>query len=558
MSRRRIASVVTALVMTALLAGCVSIPTSGDVVGAEIAQEQPDGDVTYLVRGPQPGQTQEEILQGFITAGLGPQDGYQVAKQFLAPEFATDWNPTARVVVSQRRGAPVRQDAETISVSVAVDAEVDAVGTYSPARTPTTERMRFGFAEVDGEWRISSAPDGTVVSSGSFRTLFSAYPVYFDDPSGDFLVPDLRWFPRLPTPSSRMVRAILDGPGTWLSGAVSSAFPEETLLTSPVTVEDGTATVDLSSEVLTQDAAAKRRMLRQLTATLTGLDEVRAVEVSVREFPVDMGSAEGAQAAAEPEVESAPLVYADGDFGFAEGGGAIRRLSGISGAVESLEPTAAALGRDGEAAAVRTGAGVFLVRDGEAVLVDDRAGLAPPSLDPHGVVWSVPTEQPRQILAVGPGGVERIVANGLPADARVTALETSRDGARLLIGLRRGSGVALAVAAIIRDDELAPVRLGPLMPLPSGSGQVVDAAWVDATTVAALAVDSEGSHVRVAEIGGVDSGFGDTTSATELTGGDGGPAGIRLLDAEGALLRPSGSGGWRTIGPVASFLATQH
>ena len=64
--RAVIAALVTALL--ALTAGCASIPTSGSVnPGLAEAPDQPV-DLDVFARGPQPGATQQQILDGFIDA----------------------------------------------------------------------------------------------------------------------------------------------------------------------------------------------------------------------------------------------------------------------------------------------------------------------------------------------------------------------------------------------------------------------------------------------------------------------------------------------------------
>ncbi|HNL51635.1 MAG TPA: hypothetical protein PKL68_06770, partial [Actinomycetota bacterium] len=71
----------------ALLAGCAQVPTSGPVV--EVDQAVPDVASTSFVRAlarpPRVGMSQTEIVQGFLDAASGFEDGHAVAKLYLTP-----------------------------------------------------------------------------------------------------------------------------------------------------------------------------------------------------------------------------------------------------------------------------------------------------------------------------------------------------------------------------------------------------------------------------------------------------------------------------------------
>ena len=67
----------------------------------------------------------------------------------------------------------------------------------------------YKFQKVGGQWRISNAPDGTMIDATSFGNVFSAHTLYFFDPSGDYLVPDQRWFPSGASTPTRVVKALL-------------------------------------------------------------------------------------------------------------------------------------------------------------------------------------------------------------------------------------------------------------------------------------------------------------------------------------------------------------
>ncbi len=197
-----------------------------------------------------------DILQGFIRAGRGPQNQYSVAREFLTSD--ADWSGTARVLISASAITPVQVDDDTMSITINVVAEVDATGRY--ITSASTQTLVYDFAVVDGEFRISSAAPGTVLTPRGFSSAFAEYPLYFFDPSFSYLVPDLRWFPETQGVADRIVRELLAGPTTWMqANVVFSAFP--------VGVE-GTGDLDaprvdvtLTAEVRTESPVSQRRMI---------------------------------------------------------------------------------------------------------------------------------------------------------------------------------------------------------------------------------------------------------------------------------------------------------
>ncbi|GAB3397077.1 LpqB family beta-propeller domain-containing protein [Schumannella luteola] len=566
-ARRPLALLVAAAAAIALLAGCVSIPTSGGVTAHEKqTDDSSDGGFAYLPRGPQKGDSQEEILRGFLRAGLGPDDRYAVARSFLTTDFSSSWNPNAAVTISDGSDDTVeRESDDTLSLDTTVTARVDATGQYRALPGSVVDSMSFRFAKEKGQWRIAEAPDGTVLSPGNFSLIFAAYPLYFFDPSGDFLVPDLRWFPTLPSTSERIVRTLLQGPAAWLgSGAVISAFPSGTQLGgNRVSVgDDGTARVDVSDGVLGESTVQKRRMLLQLEASLRSLNTVTSAEMTVGDIVVDVPGGPATGVDSDPQVDSSPLGIRDGAFGYLAPGG-VRDLGALSDRVVALAPTAIALDRDQSSAAVLSSAGVSRVIAANASgVVDGRAGLVAPGIDPQGFIWTAPAASPGEIIAVDDQGGQHAVAlaSPIPTGARLADLEVARDGARVILSLNTPTGPIALVAAVQRDGQGVPVRLGAALelPLPSTTGAILDAAWVDGTNVAVLSTRADGGvQVRVLQIGGKSTDAGRLDSGVRIVGGNGGSGGLRVLGADGRVMQRGGAG-WQATGLTASVLATQQ
>lgn len=548
-----------ALAAIALLTGCASIPTSGSVTVQQIDPDDGGGELVTPATGPQKGDTPEQILAGFLLAQRSPQvDGYSVAREFLSADLRSTWSPTELVRVSNTPISPEVSDEEVAEADVRVMAEVNARGVYAEFAQPDVETLAYAFGkDDDGEWRISAAPKGSILPASRFAESFTAYPLYFFDPTGAFLVPDVRWFPDTGTRAERVVSELLAGQSPWYQGGVLvNAFPTGTQLgKGRVTISAGRASVDLSSEVSAQSAADRWRMQQQLVATL-GLSDVSSVQLTVGGFPVDVG--DGAVPDWVLSVAANPLGLAAAGFGYLSSGG-VDPVSGVSPRVEALGPLGATLGRSREIAAVRSAQGNWLVGAGGAdpVLVDARSGLVDPALDGSGFLWSAVASDAQSIIAVDKSGE----AHPMPTpylDGSIVSLKVSRDGTRVLIATQGATGPALSVIGIVRDGSGVPVSLGTTpLPLAVGGGRLLDVTWVDASTVATLSGDGTTDQVTLYRIGGTREIIGTVARGVQLAGGNG-TDGIRVRDADGQLWRPNSSGGWQQTGIVASFLATQQ
>jgi len=541
---------VPALALLMLLAGCVGIPTSGSVQTAPIDADPDEVPQIALPESPQAGQSMDEILLGFIKAGRGPQNSYQVAEEFLTAEARTDWSGTARVLISASTITPVRVDDDTLTITINVTAEVDASGRY--VASASTQTLSYDFEVVDGEFRISSSAPGTVLTPNGFSVAFDEYPLYFFDPSFRYLVPDLRWFPATRAAAQRIVTELLGEPVPWLGpGVLFSAFPSGTV--GEAQYEAPRVDVELSPDVRAESPQAQQRMVQQLEQSLGTLPNVTDVGVTAGGLSV---ASSGGVVTPEFRYAVHDLVGGvGGTFGTVAPEGTVTPLAVIGTRADGLQPQQVSLSRNRLSVAVLGSGGVSLVgSSGSPIPVDGRSGLVAPTIDPHGYVWSVPASNPAGLQATGSDAVVHQIQ--LEADGQVVAIELSRDGARLLVALSTPSGPRLFVSGVLRDADLVPVALGTPYPLPV-DGNIVDVAWVDEVRVAVLRAAESGTTVDVLALGGPTERLGPVDSGIGIVGGNG-EEGLRVLAATGEVLRPSGAGGWVDTGLIASFLGTQQ
>ncbi|WP_349899440.1 LpqB family beta-propeller domain-containing protein [Parafrigoribacterium soli] len=560
--RRRVLLAVAVGLSTVTLSACAGIPSSGPVdVGISVEATGIDDGAILIPEGPVRGAKPAQILQGFIAAFAGSQNNYGVARQFLGGDFKSDWDPRKSVLVRTGSTRSESTGTDRMSYTINTVADVDAAGSYTRSPEPQPQVLNYSFAKEKGQWRIVEGPQGIVLPESTFGSVFSEQTLYFLDPTGQRLVPDRRWFPIGAQPV-RIVSALLSGPPTALRGAVYSAFPDGTKLSSPlVPVQDGIAAIDLSPEALSSKSTERQLMKLQLLASLRGVTNITGVAISVGDSPLAIPSPSGTTPPSEPQVDPRPLVRQKDGFGFFENG-KIAPIPSLSQKVIALSPKAVTLASDGTVAAVLSGSGVSRVSTSSAtVTLDPRPGLIAPSLDEDGYVWSVPGSDPNAILVFDPNGKSHTLNPALPTGTEIVSLAVSRDGARLSMYLSTDAGPRLIVSGIVRssDQNQLPVSLvaEPVLDVTADSDTAVDATWADGLSVATLSVQDGRPSVVLYQLGGPRVSLGHPDGAKQIVGGNGGTSGLRVLGPDGSIQALRGSG-WIGSGVQAEFIATQR
>lgn len=558
-SWNRVALAALGAVVLVLVTACSGIPRTGSVEEGDAIGTADDIDVIFLAADPTIGASQQEILNGFIQAAKSPQDDYAIARRYLEKSAAESWKPNARTTVDLGNRPTTAVTDTTLQMSITPVADVDSNGSYleSPSSAPTT--LKFGFTQVDGEWRINQLDDGIVIEDLFFDQVFSAHSLYFYDPTFTYLVPDLRWFPTSTAVGTRVVKALLAGPSAWLGdGAVVTAFPDGTQTPAVVTT-GGQARVELSSNVLQADSTDLQRMQYQLSESLKDLASASNVAISVDQNIVQIPANSAKQPEAAPRVDARPLVQRDGSFGYLSGSG-VTSITGITDPVDALQPDAVSYSATAGTAAVRsTAGGVYAVRDGASsgALIDPRPGLVDPAVDPFGYVWSVPADAPTALTAFARDGSAVQIPTSWDGASGISSLEISRDGTRALAFLTVGELPKLVVAAVIRSPDGVPQRLGQPVELSTAAGTPVDATWVDQLSVASVTRLASGeTRAVLQQIGGRSRPLGSPPDAVSMAGGND-VDGLRVLSSDGSLLQQRGSA-WQAIVPGVTQLGVQN
>ncbi|MEO6201477.1 MAG: LpqB family beta-propeller domain-containing protein [Cryobacterium sp.] len=547
---RTIRAAAVFLAAAVLLTGCMGIPREGGVRDGRPALTDDNPAPVFLPSKPRKDATPDAILRGFIDASSSPEGNYAIAREFLTPEFGSTWEPDAGVTVDDGTGRSTTVvDERTMQFSVTPVAEVNANGQYQDVTSSSPVPLRYQFAQVGGQWRISAAPNGTVIDRTTFRDVFSAQALYFFDPGFRFLVPDLRWFPRGASAPTKIVKGVLAGPSPWLAGAVVTAFPAGTKLTADaVRVAARDAKVDLNSEALNADRVTLQRMKTQLARSLPpGL----TATITIDQNSQDIGEIGPNAPTVNPRVDARALILRDRQFGFlAANGSGLTPIAGMSESVVALKPTAVTLAPGQTMAAVLSGTGVFGVRVGaDPLLVDSRAGLIAPSVDADGYIWSVPSTSPDELVVRTVSGDPISVPTQWQEATSIASLDVSRDGTRLLALLRFDSDYQFVVASIQRENSV-PVGLGDPLVLSSGEGAPLDATWIDDLTAGSLVRLPGGDEQIIArQIGGVTTPLESSPGSVAIAGSNT-LRELRALSAGGALQVQRGVGWQKRIDKV--------
>jgi len=487
------------------LAGCAAIPQDGMVLtGPAVETEADQENLYYSPSGPEQGATKEQILNGFLNAGTGPQNDYAVAREFLSSKIKNKWQPNERVIIQKLRPAITVYPNNSASVSTTVLAQIDSTGAYSELNSGTLEYFQFKFVEENGEWRISEAPDLTLVIRPVFEVMFRSYALYFWDANFKNLIPDLRWFPAQATTPTRMVTALLAGPSEWLTGVAKTAFPSGTKLAlNTVTIANSVATVDFTNRALVANTTQKSRFKKQLQQTLTQLDSVFEVAVLVERTPQEIPDilTPGAQA-----TGLYPIVL-DADGLRALGGNTSSNLKLASESLRKLSASDFAISGDLTTVVAATPAGIYLTQLGRVAetskLVDGRKAVLSPKLDMNDYVWSLGSTAGSALLIAGNNEPVRSINLGSIAGYDRLSFAVSPEGSRLAAVVKTNLGNRLLIAPITRNAAGLPISVGQAIDLTPSGADPFFVSWMNELDLVLSASSEDETRAYLVQVGGV-------------------------------------------------------
>ena len=372
---RRTLATVAALFVSALAAGCVSMPTGGPVRSYPVTQgtgapNQPN--VQFQPQPPRDGWSPKLIVQGFLAASASFDTyGQKVALQYLTPQAQKDWShPTWSAVVYKKgpdvadpvyppatknaKAAATAATAKTATVKIAGTIQTTLLGNGTPVPSASATGGSFSppppfqlTKAPSGQWRISFAPPQVLLTSSSFANDYQLRNLYFFDPTGRYLVPDPIYVP-LRAPGDLMnglVQDLITPPKDWLSGgATKTALPAGTKLTG-VTVDGVIAVVKLTGSIAKgrADANVMAQVSSQLLWTLPGSGQsgstgaVQSVQVELNGRPWFPPDSPGNPVQQKHQSKQVPATGATPAYYYIDSAGWLTSGQGTTGKPKRLE-----------------------------------------------------------------------------------------------------------------------------------------------------------------------------------------------------------------------------
>ncbi|WNF31233.1 LpqB family beta-propeller domain-containing protein [Streptomyces sp. C11-1] len=485
-----------------VLAGCGSMPTTGDVKAVDASQPD-DSQVQVYAVAPREGAPPSEIVDGFLESMTSDDPAFATTRKYLSTDAQRTWQPSGGITVlaqAPNRSGPLlhdeasraTRDTETAyTLTGQKVAAVDVQSSYRPlAPTDYSQTLHLVLEKgPDGEqeWRIDVVPDGLVLGQSDFKRLYRSVNKYYfatGRTGGQrMLVADPVHVRNGTDPVTRMstatqtVTTLLAGPTNWLRPVVDSRFPTGTALRKGVTAlapdDQNILKVPLNEKADKADRSACRMMAAQVLYTLGDLTSARVERVELeggrgklcsldaddaeafsadngsggpdsQYFINDKGQVERLPGAAEGDVTPEPLV---GPFG-------LGTVPMGSVGVSRDERRAAAVSANGENLYVTS---LESADELAAPLVTSTAKkaadrLSPPSWDGHGDLWVADRNPagPRLLrLTGGAGEPQEVRVPGLDG-SRIEALRMSADGVRIALLLSKDGHTTLKIGRVER------------------------------------------------------------------------------------------------------------
>ena len=523
-----------ALALVLAVTGCASLPMSGPIrIGPDLAPATDSESFYYSPALPADGATGAEILAGFLAAGTAPQNDYAIAREYLEESIKSVWNPNQELLIQNSSPKVQMISDETAIVEIEVLARIDSSGRYENLPAGTTRVLEYGFALQNGQIRLISAPDVTVVIRPVFDVVFKSYSIFFLDQSKRNLVPELRWFPATPATGTKLVNALLAGPSSWLAPFVISAVPSGTKLSiDAVAITRRVAQIDLSAEALAAGAEDRPAIKAQLLATLSQLPNVDEVSISIERSTQDIPNS---------ELVSSPLVprsvLALGPEGLESLTGSNRNSSSAGLAFfENRSVSLLAASSQADSLAAATNSGVYrtgLANPGTtAELVSSKTSLIALEYDQQQFLWMVSAGS--EIQAMSATG--QLVTVSAPSLGRqqVLGFALSPEGARVAVLLKSGNRTRVLVAGVIRDASGAPTALAEPLEIASELESPILISWYNPVTVAIVNQGTDPVSLTLATLGGTARSVPALNQATALVSAGAG-SGPFLLTSSGEL-----------------------
>ncbi|MDR1767217.1 MAG: LpqB family beta-propeller domain-containing protein [Propionibacteriaceae bacterium] len=446
----------------AAVSACSSVPTSGPVEYHTPQASQVATSVRVAPLPPAADADQSLIVEGFLHAMSVYQPGYAIARLYLTQEASLTWNPDAGVTVYEE-GYPPQPSGDSVVLTAPLKGTVDAEGAYHVAAGQV--KQDFGLVkDANGQWRISTPPEGLLVSRYLFTTSYLSVNLHYLDNDGRMLVADPVWLASGDDQLLRALRRQLRQPGDWLAPLVR---PQPEVRVVSVAALGDSVQVELDAAALALTPDARKELLGEFVYTSRQFVAEPSVSVSVNGAQWRVGDGSGPQYGLDDFPQWSTQLADSNVYGV----GADSLVS-VDTIVEDGQKTAVAASPPGTLLAVdaqrRRAAVVGADRKtvstislaGPAAPVEVLAGsaLLRPEYSSTGELWIGRQAVFTGLTVVGEDGSHKAKvmwpqSAAALADGKLTAFRLAPDGDRLAVALQTPNGPALGLMRVMRGDE---------------------------------------------------------------------------------------------------------
>jgi hypothetical protein len=185
--RRPVRAMAYAACGVVLLAGCASMPDTGDLRDVESTPHQ-DTQVHVFAMPPRDDAAPGEIVQGFLEALTSDDPNYDTARKYLTAAAAKKWRPERSTTVlvnapstDEDNPAGRREDIGNLTYTLAGSrvATVDAQQAYEPAQGSYSKELHLTRDAKTKQWRIDALPEGVVMGESDFERNYTSVNKYY-------------------------------------------------------------------------------------------------------------------------------------------------------------------------------------------------------------------------------------------------------------------------------------------------------------------------------------------------------------------------------------------
>ena len=572
MRRADVVRGVVAAVIGALAAGCATIPSAGPVHQVKDDSAPGQSTVRYSPARPAAGATPEQVVRGYLDAMLAFPASARTASAFLTDSAADDWRSGGRTVVysspllaaptSTTKGLDDSAGDSKGSVDVRLDyrdeARLDGQGHYT--RTAHAASTTFTLRQVDGEWRITNPPDGTMISRKFFADYFRPFDLFYFDHTGRRLVPDPVHLLAGEQITTSLLTSLLQGPSARLDRVARTYAPAARELRPSVPVDrEGIADVEFSPAVADLGRGDRDRLSAQIVWTLRQAPGLRGVRIVAGSSPLSSSGRDVTPMSAWSGYgpsEAKGRAYAVADDTVVQIDDAdVQQVDGVWGR-QARGAQLIAVSSDDIAGVVSGGTAVRVMsRTRTQVRSYDGRDLIAPQWGVDGRLWLVDRDDDgTRVRLANDGDVAGVETDGL-RELQVDRFQVSPDGARYVASTTEDGRRRLRVGLVLHDAKGRVVALSTPRRLATTSGEPRSATWASSTTIAFLGRSAAGLQVyQVAADGSTvtdelvrGGALLPDVDATTLAIGRGDAPDLYVTDAKQRLWFQAADSSWRQL-----------